>query len=246
MVIGNFLLHGGRGGFLNEPDHITAAAPAQLREEGVVLAEVTVANISGALLEFLPQGRALAGFAHGDGGGGGRVLEQMKRDMEPECVIDEALAAAAVERPGHAGQRGKERTVARHPLLRAQRGRQRVLVRDLRGEIGEDAFEQRGIHEALRFRKAAEADLAGADGAFYFWKVAGLDETAHGPCHGIEEAHEEEAEVIAEGEEPAGVGKRIIHGDRLLSLGERLAEAAEVPERGEIALAEGRRFSGGG
>ena len=179
-----------------------------------MFAKVAVADVcaAGFALGFLAQGGAFAGFAGGDLDPGGGVFEQVKGDVEAHGVVEETLASAAVERPRHAGQRGEERAVARHPALGAQAGREGAQIGQLAGEAGEEIFQQGGVEQMLRLREAAEAHFGHAHFLLHAGQPAGRDDAAHGACDGVGEAEQEKAQVIAEGQAPLGVGEGAVEG----------------------------------
>jgi len=107
-------------------------------------------------------------------------------------------------------------------------------------EVVEDVFEDGRINEVLGFGEAAKADGPGADFFLDFGELAGELETAQGSGDGIEEAEEEEGEVIAKEEEAFGIGEGRVVGNGLLGRAEAFAETPHQPERGEVALGEVR------
>ena len=59
----------------------------------------------------------------------------------------------------------------------------------------------------LRLREAAEADFRHAHFLPHAGQPAGRDDVAHGARDGVGQPEQEQAEVIAEGQAPLGIGK---------------------------------------
>jgi hypothetical protein len=204
---------------------------AEPGEKLIGFAEATVADVgaAGPGIHFGAEGFALAGFASGDLDAGRCVLEQIERNVEAHGVAFAAFAPAAAERPRHARQGGKKRTVARHPALRVEAGRDLLQIGQFARETGKERLQQGRIDQMLRLRKAPEADFGDARLRAHFGQRDGLDEAAHGACDGIEKTEQKEAEVSADLEMAFGVGKGAVqgrwrHGEEVI---EHLAEACQ-------------------
>ena len=84
----------------------------------------------------------------------------------------------------------------------------RSLLLLLRGEFVEDLLQQLGIHHLLSFREAGQAHRSGANLLLHAVQAARGAQSPHRSDHGIEEAKEQQAQVILLGQPAARIGER--------------------------------------
>ena len=128
----------------------------------------------------------------------------------PAAGVDRVVSgsgfAPAVESPTHAGQRGKERTVAGKPLLPgcARISGNRPL--DLGGEFTKERFQGAGVHQVLGFREAAQADGLGANFTAHSGEITGGAQGLHRFEDRIEQPEKIDAQVVGVAQVAPGIG----------------------------------------
>jgi hypothetical protein len=106
-------------------------------------------------------------------------------------------------------------------------------------QLAEHRFQQRRIRQVLRLGETAQAEIAPGDFPLHTRQPAGGAETAHRLYHGIEQAQEQQAQVIGAGGVPARIGPRGMCGGGRRGPGQRLPKDPQqfpVAERAFVQL----------
>src|SRR5438552_869847 len=200
-----------------QPHHVAATQFLQLAQYTVILCKVPIANVRLAPLPLLLPNRSLATSAIGHMGSYGFAAQDLIVQVQP-CGLVSARAPSAIQRPSHPRQRGKERTIARHPIVSAQAWIAIALTRQFGGHRLEYLGQQLRRNQMLSFREASQAHVATTDLPTHALQVAGRAQSSHRPNHWIEQPKQKQTQIIGHQQQALRILKRRMQREFLLRL----------------------------
>ncbi len=161
------------------------------------------------------------------------ALLQVQSQVQAHLALLAALPPP--QTPIHARQSLKQ-TAVLHPPGPPARAFQPRRRNQLPAQLREDFRQQGGIQQGLGLRKTAQTHWSAADVLLHSCQMAGRAQAAHRAHHRIEQAQQQQAQVIAAGQpscplRPSGRERMLVRRPA-----QTLLKILDQPPAGEVAL----------